>query len=159
MVYKLSKEKIERLWGGVMDLKITYSNGKMIIRMNTFFPTSQARFKKLLKVIDLDFAHRDEHIQTLEQYFNEKVQELEEKRISSGKKVLDYKQKVVDITTIIKDRKHPNGVRLTKEELEQAKEDQKHFKAVQAGCTSEFNRCIRQKEQFLKHLEILEQVR
>lgn len=39
-----------------MDLKITYSNGKMIIRMNTFFPTSQAQIKKLLKVIDLDFV-------------------------------------------------------------------------------------------------------
>lgn len=89
--------------------------------MNTFFPTSQAQFKKLLKVIDLDFEHRDEHIQTLEQYFNEKVQELEEKRISSGKKVLDYKQKVVDITTIIKNRKHPNGVRLTKKNWERQK--------------------------------------
>lgn len=140
-----------------MDLKIKYETGQMTIHMNSFFPTSQARLKKLLNVVALDYEHKDDHIQTLEQYFKDKVQELEDRRISSGKKALEYKQKVVDVATIIESKKHPNGVKLTKDELTKAREDHKHFKAVQAGCLSEFNRCIRQKEQFLKHLEILEQ--
>lgn len=129
----------------------------MTIHMNSFFPTSQAKLKKLLNVIDLDFEHKDELIITLEKFFMEKVQELEDRRISSGKKAVDAKQKVSDLAAIIESRKHPNGVRLTKDELTKAREDQKHFKAVQAGCLADFNKCIRQKEQFLKHIEILQQ--
>lgn len=139
-----------------MDLKIKYENGQMTIHMNSFFPTSQARLKKLLNVVALD-ENRDDHIQTLEQYFKDKMQELEARRISSGKKAVEYKQKVADTTAIIESRKHPNGVPLTKDELADIKEQNKHFKAVYAGCLSDFNRSIKQKDLFLKHLEILEQ--
>ena len=140
-----------------MDIQIKYDNGQMNIRMDAFFPTSQARLKKLLKVVDLDFEHREEIMQTMQQFFQDKVNELEEKRISSGKKAVEYKQKIADTTAIIESRKHPNGVRLTKDELADIKEQNKHFKAVYAGCLSDFNRSIRQKDLFLKHLEILEQ--
>ena len=140
-----------------MDIQIKYDNGQMNIRMDAFFPTSQARLKKLLKVVDLDFEHREEIMQTMQQFFQDKVNELEEKRISSGKKAVEYKQKIADTTAIIESRKHPNGVRLTKDELADIKEQNKHFKAVYAGCMSDFNRSIRQKDLFLKHLEILEQ--
>ena len=57
----------------------------MNIHMDIFFPTSQARLKKLLKVVELDFEHRDEIFQTMYQFFQGKVNELEEKKISSGK--------------------------------------------------------------------------
>ena len=157
MVCGTCKEKTERFWGDVMDIQIKYDNGQMNIRMDAFFPTSQARLKKLLKVVDLDFEHREEIIQTMQQFFQDKVNELEAKRISSGKKAVEYKQKIADTTAIIESRKHPNGVPLTKDELADIKEQNKHFKAVYAGCLSDFNRSIRQKDLFLKHLEILEQ--
>lgn len=140
-----------------MDIQIKYDNGQMNIRMDAFFPTSQARLKKLLKVVDLDFEHREEIIQTMQKFFQDKVNELEARRISSGKKAVEYKQKIADTTAIIESRKHPNGVPLTKDELADIKEQNKHFKAVYAGCMSDFNRSIRQKDLFLKHLEILEQ--
>ena len=140
-----------------MDIQIKYDNGQMNIRMDAFFPTSQARLKKLLKVVDLDFEHREEIIQTMQQFFQDKVNELEARRISSGKKAVEYKQKIAYTTAIIESRKHPNGVPLTKDELADIKEQNKHFKAVYAGCLSDFNRSIKQKDLFLKHLEILEQ--
>ena len=140
-----------------MDIQIKYDNGQMNIRMDAFFPTSQARLKKLLKVVDLNFEHREEIIQTMQQFFQDKVNELEARRISSGKKAVEYKQKIADTTAIIESRKHPNGVPLTKDELAGIKYQNKHFKAVYAGCLSDFNRSIRQKDLFLKHLEILEQ--
>ena len=140
-----------------MDRQIKYDNGQMNIRMDAFFPTSQARLKKLLKVVDLDFEHREEIMQTMQQFFQDEVNELEARRISSGKKAVEYKQKIADTTAIIESRKHPNGVPLTKDELADIKEQNKHFKAVYAGCLSDFNRSIKQKDLFLKHLEILEQ--
>ena len=140
-----------------MDIQIKYDNGQMNIHMDAFFPTSQARLKKLLNVVDRDFEHREEIMQTMQQFFQDKVNELEERRISSGKKAVEYKQKVADTTAIIESRKHPNGVPLTKDELVDIKEQNKHFKAVYTGCLSDFNRRIKQKDLFLKHLEILEQ--
>jgi hypothetical protein len=115
-----------------MDIQIKYDNGQMNIHMDAFFPTSQARLKKLLKIVDLDFEHRNDIVQTMQQFFQDKVKELEEKRISSGRKAVEYKQKVADTAAIIESRKHPNGVPLTKDELADMKEQNKHFKAVYA---------------------------
>ena len=160
MVCGNGKEKIGRFWGDMMkDLKITYNsgNGNMIIHMDNFFPTSQAHLKKLLKVVDLDFEHREQHIQTLNDFFNEQVQSLEEKRKAAGKKYLEYKQKVSDTSKLVQTKKKPSGVRLTKEELHEARETLKSEKAMMTSSLSEFNRCQRKKDQFLKHLEILEQ--
>lgn len=139
------------------DLEIKYENGQMTIHMDAFFPTSQARLKKLLKVVDLDFEHQEDHIKQMNDFFNDKLVELEDKKTSSGKKALEYKQKIADTERIVKDKKKPSGVRLTKEELDKAKEDLQHFKNVYAASLSDFNKSIRQKEQFLKHKEILQQ--
>lgn len=140
-----------------MDIQIKFDNGQMNIHMNAFFPTSQARLKKLLKFVDLDFEHRDEIIQTMQQFFQSRVKELEEKRISSGKKALEYKQRIADTTTIVKDKKKPNGVRLSKEELEHIKDNLKHLKSGYVASMSAFNSAIRQKDQFTKHIEMLQQ--
>lgn len=63
-----------------MDIQIKYDNGQMNIHMDAFFPTSQARLKKLLKIVDLDFEHRNDIVQTMQQFFQDKVKELEEKK-------------------------------------------------------------------------------
>ena len=160
MVCGNGKEKIGRFWGDIMqDLKITYNNGngEMIIHMNNFFPTSQAHLKKLLKVIDLDFEHREEHIQTLGAFFKNQIESLEEKKKAAGKKYLDYMQKVADQERLVESNKRPNGLPPTKEEFKQAKEDLKHFKVVRTSCLSTTKSSARKIEQFQKHLEILEQ--
>lgn len=44
------------------DLHITYNhgNGEMLIHLDYFFPCSQVRFNKLLKIIELDWQHEAE---------------------------------------------------------------------------------------------------
>ena len=51
------------------DLYIKWETGYMNIHMDFFFPCSQQRFKKLLKVIALDWQHEDELKETLKVYF------------------------------------------------------------------------------------------
>ena len=142
-----------------MDLEIKYKDGQghMLIHMDAFFPTSQVRFKKLLKIIQMDFYHRDELKEVLEKYFIEKINELEETRIRVGKKHLDYKQKFADQERLVDSGKFPNGVMLTREQYIQAKEDLKQYKKIVTSTLSEFKRTVRQKEQFTKHLEILKE--
>lgn len=128
-----------------MNITIKYDNGQMTIHMESFFPTSQTRLKKLLKIIDLDYRNQDEIIQTMQQYFQDRVQELEEKSII-------LKNKVDDKEKIITSRKYPSGIYLTKDKL-------KVEKASLSSYKHEYNGCVKQKEAFVKHLEILEQRR
>lgn len=140
-----------------MDLQIKYDNGQMTIHMDAFFPTSQARLKKLLKVIDLDHTNKENHIQMLETYFNEQVVQMEENRKYAAKVHLEYRQKAADTQTMVESKKKPNGVSLTKEELNQAKEDLKQYKAVASSQLTKHNSWQRKKQLFQKHLEILKQ--
>ena len=78
MVYQFCEKTIIRFWGDVMeDLYIQYDTGRMVIHLNNFFPTSQARLKKLVKIIRLDWRHYDELIEKLNVYFQEKIPESE----------------------------------------------------------------------------------
>ena len=139
------------------DITIKYYNGEMKISLQDFFPASNTRLNKLLNVVELDYRRRDEHYENLIAYCKYKVEELTEKREDAGKKSLYYHQMVANTFARIESGKHPNGVRLTKEELDEVKEAHKHFKAVEASYVSDFKRCAKQKERFLKHIEILEQ--
>ena len=105
----------------------------------------------------MDFEHRDEIFQTMYQFFQDKVNELEEKRISSGKKAVDYKQKIADISIKIESEKYSNGVKLTKNELEKTKLEYRYLKIRYSKSMSDFNKAVKQKKQFLKYIEILEQ--
>lgn len=75
------------------DLYIKYKNGEMLIHMNAFFPSSQSRLNKLLKVIELDYEHETELKEKLKVYFQNKIAESEDLRQSSGKEHLSWRQK------------------------------------------------------------------
>lgn len=118
------------------DLKITYNDGhgQMTIHMNFFFPCSQERFKKLLKIIDLD---------------------LSDLRKENGKIYFDNKQKAADTQTLIDSRKHPNGLPVSKDELKQARVDLKEYKAAAKKALSDANQNLKFKQRFEKYLELL----
>ena len=109
------------------DLYIKWETGYMNIHMDFFFPCSQQRFKKLLKVIALDWQHEDELKETLKVFFQNRIADLVELRKENGKKYFDFKQKATDTQRMIQSRKHPNGVSLSKEELKQARVDLQEY--------------------------------
>lgn len=61
-------------------LLIRWETGHMNIILDTFFPCSMDRFKKLLKVVDLDWEHADTLKEKLKVYFQEQI---------SAKKILE----------------------------------------------------------------------
>lgn len=116
----------EKAWGKLMDegvLSIRWDTGFMDIRLDSFFPCEQARFKKLLKVIDLDWEHCDTLKDTLKVYFQEKIPAQKERRKKLAVDLSNANQAVADLERLVKTRKKPVGVYLTKPELQQAKED------------------------------------
>lgn len=137
------------------DLYIKWETGYMNIHMDFFFPCSQQRFKKLLKVIALDWQHEDELRETLKVYFQNRISDLVELRKENGKKYFDFKQKAADTQRMIQSRKHPNGVSLSKEELKQARADLKDIQSAAKQALSDANSNLKFKNWFEKQLEFL----
>lgn len=140
------------------DLYIKWETGYMNIHMDFFFPCSQQRFKKLLKVIALDWQHEDELKETLKVYFQNRIADLVELRKENGKKYFDFKQKAADTQQMIQSRKHPNGVSLSKEELKQARVDLQEYTFSYKKALSDANSNLKFKEKIEKHLEFLKSI-
>lgn len=140
------------------DLYIKWETGYMNIHMDFFFPCSQQRFKKLLKVIALDWQHEDELRETLKVYFQNRIADLVELRKENGKKYFDFKQKAADTQRMIQSRKHPNGVSLSKEELKQARVDLQEYTFSYKKALSDANSNLKFKEKIEKHLEFLKSI-
>lgn len=159
MVYQLCKEKIIRFWGDVMDdLYIKWETGKMVIHLDNFFPTSQARLKKLIKIIRLDWQHSDELIEKLKVYFQEKISENEAGFQLYGKKYLDFNQRAADTGRMVESKKRPNGVPLSKEELKSEKERLKDYRGWEKDYLRKAKKCQQEKKKYLEHLEYLKTV-
>lgn len=140
------------------DLYIKWETGYMNIHMDFFFPCSQQRFKKLLKVVALDWQHEDELKETLKVYFQNRIADLVELRKENGKKYFDLKQKAADTQRMIQSRKHPNGASLSKEELEQARADLQEYTFSYKKALSDANSNLKFKEKIEKHLEFLKSI-
>lgn len=140
------------------NLYIKWETGYMNIHMDFFFPCSQQRFKKLLKVIALDWQHEDELKETLKVYFQNRIADLVELRKENGKKYFDFKQKAADTQRMIQSRKHPNGVSLSKEELKQARVDLQEYTFSYKKALSDANSNLKFKNWFEKQLEFLKSI-
>lgn len=137
------------------ELRIKYDGGKMVVILDNFFPTSRARLKKLLKVIDLDYEHRDELIEHLKQFFSEQIPVYKAEFESNGKKYLQYKQLSADTGRMVKSKKRPSGVGLSDEELKQEKERLKTYKEATKKYLSAAKRFQRGQKQYSELLEYL----
>ena len=137
------------------ELRIKYDRGKMVVILNNFFPTSRARLKKLLKVIDLDYEHRDELIEHLKQFFSEQIPVYKAEFESNGKKYLEYQQLSADTGRMVKSKKRPSGVRLSDEELKQEKERLKTYKEAAKKYLSAAKKFQRDQKQYQELLEYL----
>ena len=137
------------------ELRIKYDRGKMVVVLNNFFPTSRARLKKLLKVIDLDYEHRDELIEHLKQFFSEQIPVYKAEFESNGKKYLEYQQLSADTGRMVKSKKRPSGVRLSDEELKQEKERLNTYKEATKKYLSAAKKFQRGQKQYTELLEYL----
>lgn len=87
-------------------LYIKWETGYMNINMDRFFPCTKAKFNKLLKIIELDWQHRDELRETLKVYFQERIPNLPKEAEELRNKAATYRMKAADLKEQIKaDRK------------------------------------------------------
>ena len=137
------------------NLYIEWETGHMNIYMDYFFPCSIKGFKKLLKIIELDWKHETELKVKLKAYFQNRISALVDLWKENSRKYYDFKQKAVDTKEKIDSFKHPNGLPLSKDELKQAKFDLKIYTTTYKKALSDTKKNKRFKEQFEKYLESL----
>lgn len=137
------------------DLYIEWETGHMNIHMDLFFPCSIQRFKKLLKIVELDWQHEKELKEKLRVHFQNRISVLVDLWKENSRKYYDFKQKAADTTSLIESRKYPNGLPVSKDELKRAKADLKEYTAAHKKALVDAKRNKRFKEQFEKYLESL----
>lgn len=112
-----------------MDVEIKWNTGKCEIHLEHFFPAPKYKVNHLMKLIRLDYAHDTEIISTILSFLKNEVVQITELGKKNAKLYLDSKQKYSDLSRMVSSRKRPNGVRLTKSELQQIKQDVAAVKA------------------------------
>lgn len=83
-------------------INIKYYNGQMNIEPSVFFPATQERCKKLVKVINMDFEHREDII----------------------------KDVITSLENLIDRGKYPNGVPIKKNDIKRLKKNLEFFKVM-----------------------------
>ena len=67
--------------------------GKMLVNLNGFFPCSKDKFKRLLKVIALDWRHEKELKENLKNYFQERIPKLPLEAAAKKKEAAECREK------------------------------------------------------------------
>ena len=69
------------------------SRGEMNIHMDKFFPCSMETFKKILKVVALDWEHEEAIRETLKSYFQNRIPKLPGEAEAKRKEAAEYREK------------------------------------------------------------------
>lgn len=139
-------------------LRIDYPGGHMVICMDTFFPADTGRLKKLLKLID-QMAKEPVYLRNMiREHVWERINEIDEEMPTLAKQYSNTNQQYLDWMRIVKDRRWPYGVPLTKKELEWARvrRDQYHLGAF--GLKKKLRTCTAAKKKLEINRKILEEV-
>lgn len=137
-----------------MDLKIRYYNGMMSIYCEEFFPCSQAKLKKLLKIIKM----ADDPQQRIEELKDFLLRSIEDKKVNKALEAAAYvnsKQLKADLTQQVSSGKYPNGVPIRADELKEMKKHIKTLQAEERDTLKEAKQCQKDMERLMKNLEVL----
>ena len=134
---------------------VKWDTGHMTINLDVFFPVNLAKFKKLLKVIALDWENCDRLTEDLKDYFQNQVVECNETAKQSARDYSNLRQKVSDLEIMVKTRKKPVGVSLTQPELEKAREDLSRCRKQTADALSNYKQNTANVKKFQRLLEEL----
>lgn len=114
-------------------LEIKWATGHMKIILEKMFPTTKTHFKKLLKVVSMDFKHQDQLRETLMKHFQYRKIKHKNELENWKRRLVEVKPKVEDLENQLNDAKWHNAVfhvkknvKLLKEELKKHRHDLRH---------------------------------
>lgn len=115
-------------------LRINYGRGKMCINVDTFFPTSRTRIRKLGRIMHMDYEHdrKDELIemlgdrmQALKEEWRDLYDSMDERKIKleDAQKTLDMRRQLVNNLRKRKERDLLKDAMLARKKAEEIEHD------------------------------------
>ena len=137
---------------------IMWGSGRGIFYLSEFFPCTQAKLKKFVKLMRTDPMSKDDNINTCINHLNDRIDNvIDEMRDISNLYVNACTEKST-LKEQIKSKKLPNGVPLTKEEIEKMKLELYSVSQKVKELKCEFDVDVRMKNKLHKNLETLKKL-
>lgn len=136
------------------QIYISWGSGNGIFYLPEFFPCTQAKLKKFVKLLKTDFETRDENINTCVDYLNNTISALSLKIIIFSKSFASLKNEKSSQEERIKSNKQQNGVPLTSEEIREMKSELKQVKRKLKNIDEILNSYAVLKSKLEKNLEL-----
>lgn len=133
-------------------LKVNYPEGCMEISVRDFFPCSQDKLKKLVRL--MKWTDKDD-IKDLVDTLHEMYDDRALFREASAKLFHDYHQKMIEYQQMISEGKHPNGVMLTDGERAELKYKVKEYKELKKDQHKKFMYYHNKQKKLQKNIETL----
>lgn len=140
------------------QIYISWGSGNCIFYLPEFFPCTQAKLKKFVKLLMTDFETRDENINTCVDYLNNATGALSLKIIIFSKSFASLKNEKSSLEERIKSNKQQNGVPLTSEEIREMKSELKQVKRKLKNIDEILNSYVVLKSKLEKNLETLKKL-
>lgn len=130
-------------------LKLNYKNGNMEIYVDKFFPCKQTQLKKIIRLMS------SEDVRNLINELSNMLETYKEEIDIHTRLYLTSHQLSVEYQDMIVSGKRPNGVRLTKDEIQSNKNSLKMFQEDKKHHEKTIMRTHRELETLKKNIETL----
>lgn len=151
-----------------MTIDINYFKGHMKINLEKFFPTSRGYIKRLLAIIDKDWEHREEHLQSITSWLEEEKNQCETLTKEYANKYMDAKTKVYEAEPEVQRMKEyiesvanwkkSYEYKLIKEKYKAVEKEYKALKRIESYCKRSFDGYKSRKEKIQNNLGIIKGV-
>lgn len=122
------------------EIHVRWERGRMAVRLDAFFPTTIANVRRLLKAVRMDWRGGDEAVKSVLEFLEWRRAEDEKALKALTVEFQALRQAYAELRERARSKRAPDGVRLTKEELEETRRARDLNKKAAAAAEREFKR-------------------
>lgn len=140
------------------QIYISWGSGNGIFYLPEFFPCTQAKLKKFVKLLKTDFETRDENINTCINHINYRIDNITDEMKEISRLYVNAGDEKSGLEDCIKWRRRPNGVPLRKDEIEKLKRSLYAVKRKLKALDDIFNTYARTRNKLINNLELFKKL-
>lgn len=140
------------------QIYISWGSGNCIFYLPEFFPCTQAKLKKFVKLLMTDFETRDENINACISHINYRIDDITDEMKEISRLYVNAGDEKSGLEDCIKWRRRPNGVPLRKDEIEKLKRSLYAVKRKLKALDDIFNTYARTRNKLINNLELFKKL-
>lgn len=137
------------------EIHVRWERGRMAVRLDAFFPTTIANVRRLLKAVRMDWRGGDEAVKSVLEFLEWRRAEDEKALKALTVEFQALRQAYAELRERARSKRAPDGVRLTKEELEETRRARDLNKKAAAAAEREFKRRQAQLTRTAANIELI----